>query len=880
MEDISAYDETNDSEIVRIIQYNHDIRQIIQDQTNKFLVLKNDLIKNLQTQQINENPIIQNNDTFLDTIPIESLNEQVTSSKLQLALVGTNSCGKTSFLHFLLRSGNFLPTDVGPVSARIIRLTYANAENAALYVYQSLNSKQIYQQVSLKEFFFNRQEPDWDGMKTAIHDYVTRPNTESIKADSDAFAKWAKFFIEIQIPSSFLKLGIDVYDTPGLVFSDALVLKENLCQLVKLVKPTLVFMYDNAAVASDTRDCFLALKDAIGQVTDTSIFFLNTKADIERILADADPNNQGIDDEKVIKILFNEREKRYQLLLNVPSMTSEFFGGELPKSILDCPFFDIVSVHSDFDELGAQLNQTTVNRLIQFTANSDLKIATKISRLVLPMIDAFFDLALTTNHRTTQQFKTLLSEALQWTENYYVKYRNFIEQLLMELYNNILEQLRNQENDIAKRASRYESIVLIENYIKTVLQQDIIKIEIENIKKKYMDVSFLDKIVDSYLLGIAQKNEFLIAAQRDSNWLFDSQIKQRIDKKFARRIFAEQTILSQILLITDVLIESNDKEKRTSSLSNYKQLFNRKTSLGKEIISTLEVAKERLVEVSLWLINQKTYIHEIIDAGYFVEKAGFIKKIHQYHHLANQSLVQREKLYKLIKKYSQDFASIQCRILSALNLAKFNGIIPSIDQTQSFGEHIYLAKWMNDTEFLAKKTEDYLEIHSYLKLMQLRIPNILPLISLSEDKETNSFWIFFPKFHQKLKDINLTVDNLFEISYDIVDTLAHLHFNQLVHGNMRIENIFFDKNNQCYLTNFHFDKSYQFGISNDVYNFGQLGKYLYERVIENYDSILEEDLDNLGDFKNLFNKCLDSDINKRPKAAILGQQIKEIRKNL
>ena len=41
-------------------------------------------------------------------------------------------------------------------------------------------------------------------------------------------------------------------------------------------------------------------------------------------------------------------------------MTSEF-SRELSK----CSCFDIISVHSDFDELAAQLNQTTIRIRIQ-----------------------------------------------------------------------------------------------------------------------------------------------------------------------------------------------------------------------------------------------------------------------------------------------------------------------------------------------------------------------------------------------------------------------------------------------------------------------------------------------------------------------------------
>lgn len=869
MEKLSISNESDHSEISRIIQYNHHIRQVIQDQVKAFLTLKNDLIENLQNQQIDENPIIQNNGTFFDTVQIESLNEQVTSSKIQLALVGTNSCGKTSFLHFLLRSGNFLPTDVGPVSARVIRLTYADAENAALYVYQSLTDKQIHEQVNLKEYFFNREEPDWNGMKTAIKDHVTRPDF-----DSDAFAVWAKFFVEIRIPSWFLKFGIDIYDTPGLLFSDAPVLKDNLCQLVKLVKPTLVFMYDNAAVSSDTRDCFLAVKDAIGQLADVSMFFLNTKADIDRILADADPNNLGIDDEQVREIFFKERQKRYKLLLDVSSIINEFPGG-LPNSIVECSCFDIVSVHSDLDELVAELNQTTINRIIQFTANADLKIARRVSQLVLPMIDAFFDLVLSTNHRTIHQFRKLLSEAIHWTEIYYDKYRNLIEQLLIELYNNIIQQLDSEVDQIAMRAAQYQSSMLIDDYIKTAVQQDIIKLQIREVRVKYTDSTLLDQLTDLTLLKIAQKNEFLIAAQRHSNWLFESQIK-RLDKKSTRQIFAEQTVLAQILLITDILIDSNDQDSQTPSLSKYKQLFTRKSSLGRDV-SPLNFAKERLTEISVWLVNQKTYINEIIDTGYYVEKTELIQKIYQYYHLAEKSVGQREILYKLVQKYSQSFASIQCRIISILDRAKLNGKMPIIDRSQRLGENIYLDK----KKFIIKETSNYLEVHYHLRMIQLTIPNILPLLNLYEDEKTYSLWMFFPNYFQKLSEANLTINNVFEISYDLADTLAHLHFHEIVHGDIRVENIFLDEDNQCYLANFSYDRKRQSAIHDDIYAFGQLGKYLYEQIISNNDMIISgEDFTNLQELENLCSQCSHSDIRLRPSAVMILQKITEIRKTL
>ncbi len=140
--------------------------------------------------------------------------------------------------------------------------------------------------------------------------------------------------------------------------------------------------------------------------------------------------------------------------------------------------------------------------------------------------------------------------------------------------------------------------------------------------------------------------------------------------------------------------------------------------------------------------------------------------------------------------------------------------------------------------------------------------------------------MFFSKYPRKLKDTNLSIDNLFEISFDIANTLTHLHQNEILHGNIRLENIFLDDNNQCYLANFHLNKHPQGGISGDIYGFGQLGKYLYEHIVGNNNNISEEDSRNIDEFKNLFTKCLSSDVKKRPKAGLIIKELKEIRKNL
>ncbi|CAF5224603.1 unnamed protein product, partial [Rotaria magnacalcarata] len=55
------------------------------------------------------------------------------------------------------------------------------------------------------------------------------------------------------------------------------------------MRPSLLFLYENPIVPSDSRSCFDQLKNTLGvHFRTTGIFFLNTKADVDTILDDND----------------------------------------------------------------------------------------------------------------------------------------------------------------------------------------------------------------------------------------------------------------------------------------------------------------------------------------------------------------------------------------------------------------------------------------------------------------------------------------------------------------------------------------------------------------------------------------------------------------
>lgn len=269
----------HEEKLGRIVQSNHYIRHRVQQSVNEFVHMRENLLSQLQSKKLND--LSDEFSPLLKSMDNTTLNKEVTSNKIQLALCGENSSGKTSFIHLLLGIGDILPSDVGPVTARIIKLTYAKGEQACAIIYPSLEASfenKIDIQIDLSKFFIinnEDDEPDWNGIADKLGDYVRRD--KKLDIHSEEFSQWAKYFIEIRLPSPILELGIDVYDTAGFRIRDAKILKDCLYDLVRRVQPTIVFLYDNPSSTDETNDCFLAVKDTLKHIYTSDIFFLIQK---------------------------------------------------------------------------------------------------------------------------------------------------------------------------------------------------------------------------------------------------------------------------------------------------------------------------------------------------------------------------------------------------------------------------------------------------------------------------------------------------------------------------------------------------------------------------------------------------------------------------
>ena len=246
----------------------------------------------------------------------ESFTEQLTKQytihqQPAISVCGPNSSGKTAFVQHFLQIGEILPSDVGPVTTRIVKLTYAPADKAYAHVFSSLEDRLTNKDpeivVPLHEFFLNRDSSDSEeDLGAQLSEHLKRPE----HLEGELFAEWSKRFIEIGLPSPILQLGIDVYDTPGFLSNGRdEILNVNLYELVKSVQPVLLFLYVNPAVSETDQACFLSFKQALGTLENTPIFFLNTQADPNTMLKNEKVNTKrGVTEEK-----FKEVSNQYFL---------------------------------------------------------------------------------------------------------------------------------------------------------------------------------------------------------------------------------------------------------------------------------------------------------------------------------------------------------------------------------------------------------------------------------------------------------------------------------------------------------------------------------------------------------------------------------------
>ena len=874
-----SINEEHEEKLESILQSNQYIRNRIQQSVNKFLMSRQSLIEKLQIEDLKD--LSHELAPLIDAINVEALNRQVTSDKVQLVLCGENSSGKTSFIHLLLGIGDILPADVGPVTARTIKLTYAKAEEACVLVYQSFEASYTSSpiaQIDLSKFFVSKEndesaELDWGAIGDCLSKHVQRPSGMDIK--SQEFSDWAKHFIELRLPSQRLKLGIDVYDTAGFRIRDAQVLKDNLFALVRQLKPTIVFLYDNPSGTDETHECFLELKKTLKHLEPSNIFFLNTKVDVAYMNGMKKTKTK----QQFLDLLARERTHRYNLLLKTPGMSNAIPGG-LPKSFDQCHCFDICSSHSEESHrFGPVMNKIAIERLVQFVANSDLIMAQRVSNLVVPAIEAFFDLILITSHRTKEQLKQLKKDAHHWIENYFHESNRALNRLLEDIFQNIFKRFSEAKDDLARRACQQTNLTDVKSFIQLAIQHEIMKSVVYDAQGS-MSKNYLDSLINNQnLIFNATSNEILITSLKTSiGDCIDNLDEQSINRGILRS-FIIQTFTRPLLTVTDLLFdEQNDRTIQPTTYSRGNSFD--ANQLPEKNFDFLPEAKKYLADLEQQIISLKDLFIPTIAKWSNKQKDKIISLIDQQHKIATDILPIRQQVHDILQHHILPFLRIECELKGAQDLAKFNGMTPTIRSTDSPSTNtIYVVEpieWASKTDhlfvkhladsFLKNIHFSYFEAHYHRKITNLNIPNTVKLTYLYVDNQF-SVWMIFEmpvndlnqnlhEFIRKhtLKNLSLSLKEAIQLLLPILNALTALHENELVHGNLTAKNILLDDQNQTYLADlgdwspskeqlsdnvqsYHQVSTERENIKKDIADFGLIGLLVLEIVTDEHDTV-------------------------------------------
>jgi hypothetical protein len=863
---IEAYN--HEEKLRTIIHSNHHIRDSIQRNVDNFLKLREDLLANSGMQQL---PAYK--DILLPLIEgpcIEQLNARIVSDKVQLAFCGENSSGKSAFIHTFLGVGKILPSGDGPVTARITKLTYALGEQARICIRKTLRDPTLIKDEIPLSNFFASEKPKWMNIKDALSKHLKRPDDKSSE-----FADWARCLVEIHIPSPILALGIDVYDTPGFLLDDAPVLKDILHDLVEFIHPTIIFMYSNPSTDDATNGCFLAMKTALQDLDNASIFFLNSKADINQMLK----FKENMNIEEFLSVLSDERTRRYRLLVNAPFLVNNQLEG-LPESIDDCRCFDLCSVNSQLAKpYGPLMNETTIQRIIEFVANSDLVVATRICRRIFPIINAFFDLLLETSYRTPEQLLQLHYDFMNWEQIYFEAYTMFAKQCLKDLLSNIFARLDTEAKVIAQPFLNLRTLPdSLRPEIQTAVRLYIITPAIRDTLRRFKGYVFEHIASNCHLTRGAIFNEILNQAlgqqeiSDSEKFLFNDQhVKESTDISMIYMVNTISTPIVQcaqslqnldfsrgtaITALLDEIREPSGDQERNHQERVYRSVCRYLFSMRLIIEKQRETMRQA---VRLWGDQQKAILRSLIDLHY--ETVSPLLSSH------------RETL-NYLERYICDFVIIECELRIAQDSAKFNGNKLEIQSSDSKSTifSIFIADWGTEKNLVVKKLSQplfgqpnaaFYEAHYHLKVTNLRHPNIVHLRYLYQhhlDNQAPELWMIFPpmtftleQFLQR-ESVSISIQTAIKWMNGIVDALAALHGDELVHRNVILSNILLDEkectmladlgdwHGNCDLSVRHKPSSTLNGTNDDMKGFGEIGQFLntFIEKDEKISTIIEE----------------------------------------
>ena len=849
---MACINDTQAMQIMKILQSNNAIKHSTSGVLKEYLELQQRFFTKA-SPILNKLPTINSiADIFLTDEQKKLLDEFKPNEKVQLAVCGYNSVGKTTFIHDILGLGNFLPTGIGAVSARIAKFSYAPAHEARLVQLQSDMDPNVGEHVVDLSGYFTptMNKSNIKKLREAVNPFLAR--RKEMDENSPEFELWASHFIEIYIPSSFLKLGIDIYDSPGFLGSDPPILAQNLLKLVGSVSPSLVYLYDNPVVSDDSRKCFEQLRLALSHnFRSIGIFFLNTKADVLTIRKDAEDEDDD-EDEDEDRLLNREREKRYKLLLDASELSSTISDGDQP-AFDTCDCFDIFSSQGSTDALEGKMKEHAINKIVRFAAEHDLRSTKRIIQIVLGTIDDFFDFVLVTNRRSKKDWTNIRDCALEWIDEYFTEYQSKIEYIANEAQKQLPIKFGQLSEEIEKRAlphcqtrwwekvylgSHISPLEAISSspaieYINMTVENEVIKPVLSEITSK-ISLNAKAKVDQTKLSPQSTKNELLMAAYRTV--MVDS---AEYGSFYSQSSLGALKIIG-LALISPLLLINAGLGMITRGLVGH--LLNKSTRhLALSTTSRINIIeRQRREGLHQYLLDLKENIWQMSEQikdnmQKWLENSRkeCIERVNLYYQMVTSTLDQRRTAYDLSREFAPAFTRVECCLVAKLDLAKHHGSFLTIERDVVLGQGgfftIHPARWDSEENLVVKRLINvttnrdiaYIEAHFYRAITRLQIPHVVPLRYLYETAENpQEILIVLPRFPKSLYTYlmermrTVTIDKAVQISLSIAEAITYMHAHELVHRDIKVQNTLIDANEQVFLADFG---TCQHGVENSTF---------------------------------------------------------------
>ena len=775
-----------------------------------------------------------------------------TSKRPALVIFGANSSGKSSLIQRFLDIGNILPVGIGPVTARIVQLSYAPADKAGFRIYLTVEKTEIESEGDLSSFFADPAKPDWKGIAQALLPHVRRPSETEVNLAQ--FNEWAARFIEVRLPSKVLEWGIDVYDTPGFLSDNRdEALNKNLYALVKRIQPTLLFLYENAAINETEQNCFLAMKKALDNLAPVPIFFLATKADCGSIANDysLDDDPEQVSDDMFKEALGKKRQRCYELLRLRKEMANEVLGS-LPDQVDECSCFDIFTTPQKFDpwrNFTQPIATHSIRRIVQFTVDSFSMPIRAVTRDMLDRVANYFDLMDSTTQRTAEQWGKLRQEAFDWGERFFSEFAGSIPTLIDELLERIRRLIEEHQGEIVRQAADlerpgdpFEHILTdkrkrIRDYVRLAVQEKIIKVATNQVISEQSKKIMTDMTPHFEQQRRVRGNELLVIAQRQTlaeiragvlgdksrfAFFLDNLLKlPMIIGRFSRSIpvrLSDATRNSYNEFIQDQISSNADASTNLmDDMDAYGKLLNAdgRRSFAAVFLTATANALQR---------QKNQYVSNLAE---WIEKKrrAFRANIQKNYKYISAHFAEPFALHDRLNPYSASFARIECQLLAALELAERKGRRPVLGEQLGRGGFysVHAAQWGSERDLAVKRLHNPSPEH--LEMMTFEVhyhravsgfEHIAPFRYVYEHDlpgDHRELWLIMPRYPLSLQEYlkrnmpKVTFERSISFAVTIAEALSELHRCEFVHRDLKTSNIMLDANEQCQLIDFGTAKS-------------------------------------------------------------------------